>query len=286
MRRHLPSLIALECFESVMKHSLVTKAAEELNLTQSAVSRQIANLEDFTRKPLFTRERKRLVPTPAALEFKAFLTPTLEGLEKAVSKLVSWGADANILKLGLLPTFGSRWLIPRLGDFTERHTNVQLNIVSGLTFEDFKAANIDAAIIYGDGNWPGYTSHRILDEHIIPVIAPELYSNPDLFAYDHLQMATRPAAWNEWFTARTLNPTQQKSGLKFENFTMMIEAVMSGLGVAIMPKMYVEADIQAGNLLAPFGGAVKSREGYHLAYPSELEQSPKVAAFKEWLLAI
>ena len=286
MRRHLPSLIALECFESVMKHGLVTKAAEELNLTQSAVSRQIGNLEDFTGKPLFARERKRLIPTPAAEEFLRTLSPTLETLERSVSRLISYGADANILKLGLLPTFGSRWLIPRLGGFTEKHTSVQLNIISGLTFEDFDSAQVDAAIIYGSGDWPDYISHKILDEHLMPVIAPAHYSADDIFSYSHLQMTTRPAAWGEWFAAQDMNSSHQKTGPKFENFTMMIEAVMSGLGVAIMPMLYVEADLKAGRLIAPFGEAVMSREGYHLAYPTAMAHSSKVHIFKDWLLGL
>lgn len=284
MKRQLPSITALECFETVIKHGLVTRAAEELNLTQSAVSRQIGNLETFTRQQLFKRERKRLIPTDAAHQFAQTLAPLLDTLEKETMRLMSWGAEDRVLTLGLLPTFGSRWLIPRLGGFTEKHADIQLNIVTGLTFADFSSANTDVAVLYGDGNCPGYQSYRILDEEIVPVIASDKYDNPDLLSYEHLQMATRPTAWRDWLNHQYDEDVTQRLGPKFENFTMMIEAVLSGLGVAVLPLMYVEADIRKGRLLTPFGPSVTSTKGYYLACAEHLGDSPKVAAFKEWLV--
>lgn len=286
MKRQLPSMTALECFEAVMRHGLVTRAAEDLNLTQSAVSRQIGNLESFARHPLFRRERKRLVPTEAAHEFAKKLSPLLDTLEHETMRLISWGAEDRVLTLGLLPTFGSRWLIPRLGDFTDNHSDIQLNIVTALTFEGFLEANADVCILYGEGNWEGYTSHRVVDEEIIPVISPNHYSSSDLFDYEHLQMTTRPNAWQTWLNSRGENNSSQKLGPKFENFTMMIEAAHSGLGVAMMPLMYVQNDLKLGRLLAPFGPAIPSKAGYYLAYPEHLSDSAKVKAFRTWLINI
>ncbi|MFC3052797.1 LysR substrate-binding domain-containing protein [Kordiimonas pumila] len=283
MKRQIPSLTALECFENVMRHGLVTRAADELNLTQSAVSRQIGNLEAFIRQPLFKRERKRLVPTEAAKEFSTTLSPIMDKLEKETMRLMSWGAEDRILTLGLLPTFGSRWLIPRLGGFTAKNPDIQLNIVTGLSLEDFIAANTDVFILYGTGIWKGYESQRIVDEEIVPVIMPELYQSPEIMDYEHLQMATRPKAWQVWLHANGRGERAQKLGPKFENFTMMIEAVRSGLGVAVLPNMYVESDLKSGRLLAPFGAPVASKNGYYLAYPDHLSGSNKVQAFKNWL---
>jgi len=284
MKRQIPSLTALECFENVMQHGLVTRAADELNLTQSAVSRQIGNLEAFVRQPLFKRERKRLVPTEAAIQFKSALSPAMDKLEKETMRLMSWGAEDRILTLGLLPTFGSRWLIPKLGGFTSNHTDIQLNIVTGLTFEDFQAAQTDVAILYGDGDWHGQLSHRILDEEIVPVITPELYNSPDIMSYEHLQMATRPKAWANWLETNGHEHSPQKLGPKFENFTMMIEGVRSGLGVAVLPHMYIKNDLASGRLLAPFGPPVISENGYYLAYADHLKDSTKVKSFKSWLI--
>jgi len=285
MKRQLPSITALECFETVIKHGLVTRAAEDLNLTQSAVSRQIGNLEAFTRQQLFKRERKRLIPTDAAQKFAQTLSPLLDTLEKETMRLMSWGAEDRILTLGLLPTFGSRWLIPKLGGFTEKHSDIQLNIITGLTFNDFAEAGTDVAVIHGDGDCPGYTSYRILDEEIIPVIAPNHYGTQDILAYEHLQMATRPTAWRDWLAVQYGKDVSQRLGPKFENFTMMIEAVRSGLGVAVLPLMYVEADIKAGRILAPFGPSITSRKGYYLICAEHLAESPKVAAFRDWLFS-
>lgn len=285
MKRQLPSLAALECFESVMRHGLVTRAAEELNLTQSAVSRQIGNLETFARHKLFRRERKRLIPTEASLKFAETLSPLLDTLEREAMRLMSFGAEDRILTLGLLPTFGSRWLIPRLGKFTDSHPDIQLNIVTRLSMEGFKDAGSDIAILYGDGNWPHYQSHRIVDEEIIPVVSPSHFSSSNLKDYELLQMTTRPDAWATWLTARGEPATPRRFGPKFENFTMMIEAVHSGLGVALMPFMYVANDLKLGRLLAPFGPAVTSTKGYYVAYAEHLSDSQKVQAFANWLIA-
>ncbi|MBV1900264.1 MAG: LysR family transcriptional regulator [Kordiimonadaceae bacterium] len=284
MKRQLPTLAALECFEAVMRHGLVTRAAEELNLTQSAVSRQIGNLETFARHPLFLRERKRLLPTEAAIQFKERLSPLLDALESEAMRLMSWGAEDKVLTLGLLPTFGSRWLIPRLGNFTDEHPDIQLNIVTGLTLDAFKDAGADIANIYGDGDWPGYTSHRICDEEIVPVVAPTHYDSPDLLDYEHLQMTTRPKAWPAWLEAKGFSSANQKFGPKFENFTMMIEAVQSGLGVAMMPYLYVENDLKKGRLLAPFGSAHTCAQGYYISYATAISGTKKIRAFTDWLI--
>jgi LysR family glycine cleavage system transcriptional activator len=285
MKRQIPSLVALECFEAVVKYGLVTRAAEELHLTQSAVSRQIASLETYTRQQLFTREKKRLQPTEAARQFAQVLTPLLQGLEQETMRLMTSSVEDKVLKLGLLPTFGSRWLIPRLGEFTEKHPDIQLNIVTGLTYDDFAAANVDVAVLYGQGDFPGFSGDRLLDEQLVPVIAPAHYGNPDIMAYEHLQMATRPDAWRDWLGAQQMSISQQSLGPKFENFTMMIEAVRSGLGVAVLPHMYIEADLNTGRLLAPFGSPVTSQKGYYLVAADQLYNSAKVSAFRSWLLS-
>jgi len=285
MKRNLPSITALECFEAVIKHGLVTRAAEELNLTQSAVSRQIGNLETFTQQQLFKRERKRLLPTDAALQFAQVIMPLLNTLEKETGRLMSWGAEDRILMLGLLPTFGARWLIPKLGDFIEKNADIQLNIVTGLTYDDFADAGTDVAVVYGDGDYPGYKSYRILDEQIVPVIAPGHYADPDIMSYEHLQMATRPTAWSDWLDKQYHEGGNQHLGPKFENFNMMIEGVRSGLGVAVLPVMYIEEDVRRGHLLAPFGSSVTSRNGYYLACATHLIDSPKVSAFRDWLFS-
>ncbi len=286
MKRKLPSLIALECFEQVMKEGHVTRAAEALNLTQSAVSRQIGNLEAFVRQPLFRRERKRLIATDAGKQYAAAIGPLLAQLENETLKMMTWGADDRVLTLGLLPTFGSRWLIPKLGGFTQAHPDVQLNIVTGLTPDDFRTAGTDVAIQYGNGDWAGTVAHKLVEEEIIAVISPALLkgkSELDITTFDRLQMTTRPSAWAEWMGH---TPPTRPGNTQFENFTMMIEAVRSGLGVAVLPLMYVANDLASGQLIAPFGSPVKSRNAYYLVYGQDRAAMKKVQVFRDWLLSM
>lgn len=287
MKRKLPSLSALECFDAVMKTGHVTQAAKSLNLTQSAVSRQIKTLEDFVQQPLFKRQQKRLSPTDAAIEYAEAVAPLLDNLEAATLKLLTWSAYDRVLTIGLLPTFGSRWLIPKLGSFTSKYPDIQVNIATGLTPDDFTAAKTDVAVQYGKGDWPGYTCHLIQEERIVAVAAPLLITQmkgAPLVDYDHLHMRTRPSAWQHWFNVTTSLGETASAGTQFENFTMMIEAVRSGLGAAVLPEMYVAQDIESGKLSAPFGAPIKSDAGYYLAYPNHLSESYKVSAFKEWLI--
>ncbi len=287
MKRRLPSLTALECFEAVMRSGHVTRAAEGLNLSQSAVSRQIKNLEDFVRQPLFRRERKRLIPTKAAHQFAEAVGPLLAELEVETLKMITWGAYDKVLTLGLLPTFGSRWLIPRLSGFTAAHPDIQINIVTGLTHEDFVGAGTDVAVQYGDGNWPGFEAHLLQRETIVAVVSADLAqgnSNPSVEDFDRLTMRTRPTAWAEWQGTSDDGTSSQATGTRFENFTMMIEAVRAGLGVAILPEMYVREDLDGGKLLAPFGPPVRSQGAYYLTYPDHLSSSEKVVAFRNWLI--
>lgn len=288
MKRRLPSLTALECFEAVMRSGHVTRAAEGLNLTQSAVSRQIKNLEGFVRQPLFRRERKRLIPTEAANQFAEAVGPLLAELEAETLKMITWGAYDKVLTLGLLPTFGSRWLIPRLGGFTAIHPDIQINIVTGLTHGDFIAAGTDVAVQYGDGQWPGYTAHLLQRETIVAVVSADLAHSADKTItdnFDRLTMRTRPTAWAEWQGEPESETEHQPTGTRFENFTMMIEAVRAGLGVAVLPEMYVRDDIASGRLIAPFGPAVRSRGAYYLVYPDHVAEAKKITAFRDWLLS-
>jgi DNA-binding transcriptional LysR family regulator len=287
MKRKIPSLVALECFDMVMKTGQVTTAADSLNLTQSAVSRQIGKLEDFVRQPLFVRQRKRLLPTEAGEQYARAVAPLLARLESETLRLITWGADDRVLTLGLLPTFGSRWLIPRLGGFTATHPDIQLNIVTGLSPEDFAKAGGDVAVQYGGGTWDGMTAHRKVEEEIVAVVSPALLQDKtrvDITDYDRLIMTTRPTAWDDWQAAVGDDAPRLRGGAQFENFTMMIEAVRSGLGVAVLPLMYVADDLATGRLIAPFGQPVRSTGAYWLAYPNAHAGMKKVEAFRDWLL--
>lgn len=287
MRRLLPSLSALESFEAVARLSSVTRAADELGRTQSAVSRQIANLEMFARRPLFTRDRKRLIVNEAGQMFQEALTRILNELENEVGRLVTYGTDDRLLRVGVLPTFGSRWLVPRMGEFAIRHEGVAISLITGLTAFDLDRSGLDVAIQHGDGNWPNVQSYKLMDEEIVAVIAPHAVRKEGrLGDYEWLQMTTRPWMWSEWLEARhDVDTKSMRAGATFENFNMVIEAAARGIGVAVLPTFYISDELASGRLVAPFGPPIPSGRGYYFVEPAGQKPPAKVDAFRKWLLS-
>jgi DNA-binding transcriptional LysR family regulator len=203
-RRILPSLSALEFFDAAARHLSFTRAARELSVTQSAVSRQIRALEDYLGRPLFRRVKQRLVLTEPGEAYAIAVRDLLHRAEAATLELMAYGSG-GLLTVALLPTFGSRWLIPRLGDFTARHPDLQLNLVTQVRPFEFAGSDVDVAIHFGSDVWPGAVCHRLMGEEIIPVAAPSLLGNrpsvarpEDVARYTLLQHTTRPQAWQEW----------------------------------------------------------------------------------------
>lgn len=287
MRRSLPSLSALESFEAVARVGQVTRAAEELGRTQSAVSRQIANLEAFVRRPLFTRDRKRLVLNEAGQMFQAALARILSELESEVAELVADGSNDMVLSVGVLPTFGSRWLIPRVPEFAAVSKGVQLNLITGLGVFELEKLGLDLAIQHGTGVWPGQVSHHLLDEEIVAVASPQLAGElHSIDSCDWLQMTTRPWSWDAWLQARHPGKVEVQPGVKFENFSMLIEAACQGLGVAVLPTFYIQNELLSGRLVTPFGSPVPSGRGYYLVHPERRTLSPKVLLFRDWILKV
>ncbi len=287
MRRLLPSLSALESFEAVARLSSVTRAADELGRTQSAVSRQIANLEQFARRPLFTRDRKRLIVNEAGAMFHESLTRILNDLETEVGRLVTYGIHDRLLRVGVLPTFGSRWLVPRLGEFALSNEGIAISLVTGLAAFDLDRAGLDVAIQYGDGEWPNVESFLLLSEEIVVVAAPHVVRPGATVAdYLRLDMTTRPFLWSVWLEARNGGDPGGDRTTQFENFNMVIEAAASGMGVAVLPTFYIQDELSSGRLVAPFGPPISSGRGYYFVQRRADRQSRKIDTFRRWLLSV
>lgn len=290
MRRYLPSFAALQCFEAAARHLNFTRAAEELHLTQSAVSRQVRNLEDFLQQALFRRAGKRLVLTDAGRAYADEVTAHLDRIEASTIGAMTGAAGGRVLTVGTLPTFGTRWLVPRLHRFSEAHPDVQLNVVTSLRPFDFADDGVDAAVQRGDGVWPGCCAHLLLVEEIIAVASPGLVPRgtalapADAAAYPLLQQATRLDSWPRWLRARGAAATERVHGPCFEHFSMLIEAARTGMGVAVVPAVFVAEDLEAGRLAAPFGPAVTTGQGYYLVYPEGRAQRRAVAKLRDWLI--
>jgi len=289
-RSLLPSLSALQAFEASARHVSFTRAAEELNLSQGAISRQVATLEEMLGVPLFVRVRQRISLTPAGSAYAEEVRDALNRLSAATLNAVAFKGAGGTLALAILPTFGTRWLIPRLPDFSQNHPEVTINFSTRILPFDFSREPLDAAIHFGDPVWPGAVLHRLMGETIIPVANPALVdrlqiSKPeDLLRAPLLKQATRPRAWAEWFTAQGLDHKDAIQGPGFEQFAMVAKAAVAGLGVAIVPRFLVEDELTSGALIIPINQPIESEQAYWLVYPEEKKDRPAVKAFKSWLL--
>lgn len=291
MRRTLPSSRDLSCFEAVVRHRSVTKAAEELNLTQSAVSRRIAALEELLGGRLFHRDKQRLVPTPAAEDYAQELRKLLNGIEVATTRVLTHGRKGGALTLGCLPTFGSRWLVPRLNDFLAKFPEVDINLVSKIRPFDFASEPVHAAIHFGAPRWPGAITRFLMGEHVIPVAAPRLVKDAKLSSVEDLrnvtliQHTTRPNLWSDWLHKAEASGVNGQSGPKFEFYSLVIEAAVAGIGVAVLPDFLVRREIESGLLTAPFDLPMRCEEGYYFVYPEKYRTNPNVLCFGDWLAA-
>ncbi|RED50762.1 transcriptional regulator GcvA [Aestuariispira insulae] len=289
MRRFLPSITALQFFESSARHLSFTKASEELNVTQSAVSRQVRNLEDFLGKPLFLRVKKRLVLTPSGAAYALKIKRLLDQAEEATIELMARKGGGGVLNVAVHPTFGSRWLVPRLSAFMKENSDIQVNLSTHLETIDLEQDNFDVAILYGNGDWPGTLTERLMGESIVPVCAPELLSdlpNPgagDLMDMTLLQHTTRPSAWADWFKAAGIDQDGSLSGPRFEQIYMVIQAALAGLGVAILPSFLVQDEVASGKLVVPVDLAVPSEQAYYLIYPEQRAEEWSIQQFCNWV---
>ena len=291
MPRFLPSMTSLRVFESAARHLSFSRAADELSLTQSAVSRQIRTLEQLLRLKLFHRIRQRLALTPAGAAYAPEVRAVLSRIEAATLELLSHQGTGGVLNLAILPTFGTRWLIPRMGSFARVHPHVTVNFSTRATAFDFSSEHLDAAIHFGDpGNWPGVTPHRLMGEEVVPICAPSLARKKlrtlkDLGSQTLLQHATRPHAWQEWLASAGVKDVNPLKGPRFEHFQMVIQATVAGLGVAVMPRFLIEEELASGELVIPFDHPVRSTQAYYFVHPQEKETLPALRAFRDWLLS-
>jgi DNA-binding transcriptional LysR family regulator len=291
MRRILPSLASLQFFEAAARHMSFTRAARELHVTQSAVSRQIRQLEEHVGRPLFRRSKQRLVLTEAGEAYAVAVRDVLEQAEAATLQLMAYGSGGGTLTIALLPTFGSRWLVPRLGDFTSRYPDIQLNLVTQLRPFQFAGSDIDAAIHFGSDVWPGAVCHRLMGEVIVPVAAPSLLGGRARLAhaehvgrYTLLQHVTRPRAWQEWLRTAGVENVDGQLGPRFEQFYMVIQAAIAGLGLAVLPRFLIQEELASGRLVVAFDRPVTSQHAYYLVHPERKTDLRRVALFRDWLL--
>lgn len=288
-RRLLPSTRALAAFDAVARLGNFTAAARELDLTQGAISRQVQALEDQLGVRLVDRNRHSVSLTPAGETFAEGVRAGLRAISAASLDVIS-GPGRGVLNLAILPTFGTRWLAPRIPAFLAEHPGVTINLTTRLKPFDFAAEDLDAAIHHGPPEWPGAECVFLMHETEVPACAPSLLDGEpvqepaDLLARPLLHIATRPYAWLDWFAAagQQLGAAQ---GMSFDQFSTVAQAAVAGLGVALLPRFLIEDELQRGELVIALDRPVESRYPYYLAIRDGRAHHPHVAAFRDWLVA-
>ncbi|MEW6098291.1 MAG: LysR substrate-binding domain-containing protein [Pseudomonadota bacterium] len=294
MRRKIPSTQALVCFEAAARHESFTKAAEELALTQSAVCRQIGSLEEYLGVPLFRRTRRGVVLTEAGAAYARRIAPRLEAVERDTLALMAHPGAAGTLDLAVVPTFATRWLVPRLPRLAARHPELVLNLETRTRPFLFAETEFDAALYAGTpaqlANWPGVEAVPLLREDLAPVCSPALLGGRrslgahELAALPLLQQSTRPHAWGQWFEAQGVHHPGASAGPRYELFSMLAMAAAHGMGVALIPPLLIEAELARGELVIACEPAQPGERWYYLVLPERKVGDPLLGRLREWIM--
>ena len=294
-RRRLPPLNALRAFEAAARHLNFSRAADELSVTPGAVSQQIQNLEDYIGASLFKRTPRGLLLTDGAQTALPALREAFYRLAEAASLLTA-AVDGRRLTLTAPPSFAAKWLVPRLGRFEQAHPQVDVWLSADMDLVDFAGGDIDLAVRYGAGAYPGLETQRLMQETVIPVTSPETAAaNPlnapsDLARYVLLHDGSPDADescpdWQMWLAARGIKGVDGSRGPRFNQSSLVIEAAMAGRGVALAKRALAQDDLDAGRLVAPMAISTNVDFAYYVVHPKAKARLPQVKAFVAWLLA-
>lgn len=289
-RNAIPDITVLQAFECAARHGNFTQAAAELNLTQSAVSRQIRTLELQLKVMLFERVRKRVVLSQAGKAILPQVISLLRQTEEMILSAMASSDSKNMLTIATLPTFGNRWLMRRLPAFLKAHPETTVNIASRSEPFDLAGEDFDIVIHYGQPVWAHATCTYLCGETILPVAHPSLLrSHPisepaDLQSAPLLHLNTRPRLWAEWFQANGHEDATAYHGHRLDQFSMIIEATLQGLGFGLLPQYLIEDELAAGTLEVALDCPMSTANGYYIVTPEHKYGTPAARAFQDWLL--
>lgn len=281
---------ALIAFEAAARHESFTRSADELALTQSAVGRQIASLEEYLGVPLFNRVKKRLSLTDVGRVYAKQVRENLERMERDTLAAMAHKGAGGILELAVIPTFATRWLIPRLPQFYARNAHITLNLTTRAEPFLFADTPFDAAIHFGNQIWPGAIAKYLFGEEMTPVCSQRMLGGrsrlepADIAKFTLLHQSARAEAWRHWFAQAGIHDADCMRGQRYELFSMLVEAARAGLGVALVPRFFVLNELRSGELVIPCEVSLRSESGYYLVYPEAKQGSPLLKTFEAWLL--
>lgn len=290
LRQLVPSTSMLLAFEAAARHMNFTRAAEELSLTQGAISRQVQALEALLDLQLFRRDGKVLALTEVGRSYAQDLAPALARVHGASARALAFRGGATQLKLCALPTFTTRWLMPRLAGFHAQHPDIVVHLHARSGEYSLEDSGLDAAVNVGVAPFPGLVNHHLLDEEMIIVASPELLRHrpirtaADVCAFRLLFNTNRLEAWREWFDLHRLPVRAMQAGNHFDVGLHQIQAAVAGIGLALVARFLVEDELRSGVLVQPPVSGLSGARAYFLLYPPDRAEMPSLVAFREWML--
>jgi LysR family transcriptional regulator, glycine cleavage system transcriptional activator len=285
-----PSTMSLLCFEASARLHSFTTAAQELHLTQSAVSRQIKELERRLAFSLFVRRRDALVLTEGGRFYLKEIVPILQRLERATTEAVAFQGRGGSLSLSVGTSLGNYWLIPRLPDFTKEHGEITLNLFTSVGPVNFAATSVDASLEFGTGPRAGLCSDYVMPLVLAPYAAPSWIAKHGA-ALTHetppaslIRLYTFPDGWKDWFEFAAIHPAPDSTGPRYELLSMALNATIAGLGTVLLPPFMADDAVSDGRLrrLSPKNWGYPG--GYYLVYPRESADMKALGVFREWVL--
>jgi LysR family glycine cleavage system transcriptional activator len=290
MRTRLPPLNALKAFEAAARHESFTRAAEELCVTQGAVSHQVKALEAELAIKLFNRERQRLIITEAGRDYLTVVRDALDRIAVGTERLLQ-RQNAGVLTVSTSPDFAAKWLVHRLGHFAEAHSGIDLRVSATLHHVDFAREEVDMAVRHGDGNWPGLDTVQLSSEQLFAVCSPKLLSGrrrlskpADILRFPLIHLDSR-TDWAKWLRVVGISDADVTHGPVLNRASMVIDAAINGQGVALARTTLAAWDLLNGRLVRPFPESLRISKTYWIICPKATASLPKIVTFRDWLLA-
>jgi LysR family transcriptional regulator, glycine cleavage system transcriptional activator len=288
MRRSLPPLNALRSFDAAARHQSFTRAAEELCVTQGAVSHQVKALEIQLGLQLFKRKRNGLALTEAGHDYLAVVRDVFDQLELATDRLLQRQRSGTIT-VSTSPDFAAKWLVPRLGRFAEAYPEIELKLAALMHRVDFAREDVDLAIRHGDGQWPELDAVNLSAEELFPVCSPSLLTSrgglhepEDVLRFPLLHLDAR-SDWSRWLETAGTSGEGLLHGPILNHASMLIDAAIDGQGIALARTLLAASDLIAGRLVRPFQVAIPLRKTYWIVCPKATRSLPKIVTFRDWL---
>lgn len=287
-RVRLPSMSALRSFEAAARHNSFTHAAAELAVSQGAISRQIKDLEQMVGTPLFRRVGRAVVATKAGEALAQELTKDLDSLSVTIRNAISAGTHDSVIRMSVLPTFGARWLVPRLNLFAETFPSINLQVVTRDRPFNMADEKFDLAIHFGEQDWPGVEYTPLCYDALVAVVSPALAQGDrieEIIARSTLlELEARTGDWRRWLDTNGIKAPVADRRMQFDRFSMTIAGALHSIGVALLPTYLIQDELESGQLIQLGNKSVETDRIYYVARKAG-DENPNIAKITAWFQA-